>query len=110
MASALAGGAGIGRLRINRIHVVGLGAQKTVFFQFYLLDRPPHPTAKHETSLDQAMLNLETIINQGDFQIDMSAYTGFSSRYTGTDIRIQREHTTAARFFDLFVLQTNVND
>ena len=85
MAVAVAGAGSIGRLRINRMHVVGLGAQKNIIFQFYMLDRPPIHTAKHETSLDQAILNLDTIINQGDLEIDMSRYTGFSSRYSGPD-------------------------
>ena len=85
MGFALASSASIGRLRINRMHMVGLGSQSTIFFQFYLLDRPPHKTAQKEPSLDEALEQLKLVINQGDVQIDMARFIGVTSKFSGTN-------------------------
>ena len=78
---AIANAGEVSRLRVNRMHVVGLGSDSAITIQFYLLDRPPHKTQKHENSLDEAVQNLEHLIDLGDLQIDMSRFIGVSSRF-----------------------------
>jgi len=71
-------------LRVNRVNVVGLGSTiGHVHVQFYILDRPNHPTADHEHSIDTAVFNLATKINQGKVLLDLGALLGVTARFIG---------------------------
>lgn len=68
---------------MNRVRSIGLGNGKTVHLQFYILDRPNHPTADNEKSLDDAIFDLNDQVNKRKLIIDLGSVIGVTSRFIG---------------------------
>ena len=67
------------------MNVIGLGSTiGHIHIQFYILDRPNHPTADHENSLDTVVFNLATQINQAKLVLDLGTLLGVTARFIGT--------------------------
>jgi len=79
-AAAIADAADIGRLRINRLRIIGLGQQVNLTVQFYMLDRL-RIAHDFEHGLDHATDNFVAALNAGKMHIDMSNFIGYDAQY-----------------------------